>query len=179
MSTAIIGVGALFFLGHLLRWIFVQTKVPDLLVLVLLGYLIGPVFGFIQPNDLGKVGDFMTTMALIVILYEGGISLRARDLVSSSLPAMGLSMVGFFFIAGAATLVAWLIGQRLEIALLFGVGIGSTSSAIVIPMVKYLSISEKTKTILSLESAFTDVLAIVIFLVLADGAAQGSFDMQK
>ena len=38
-------------------------------------------------------------------------------------------------------------------------------------MVKSLSIKEKTKTILSLESAITDVLAIVIFLVLADGIA--------
>ena len=62
-------------------------------------------------------------------------------------------------------------GQSLTIALLTGIGVGSTSSAVVIPMVKSLSIKEKTKTILSLESAITDVLAIVIFLVLADGIA--------
>ena len=42
-------------------------------------------------------------------------------------------------------------------------------------MVKKLSISDKTKTILSLESAFTDVLTIVIFLVLVDSFASGIF----
>ncbi len=179
MSVAIIGVALLFFLGHALKWFFVQTKIPDLLILVGLGYFIGPVLGIVQAHDLGKVGPFLTTVALIVILYEGGISLRAKDLLSSSLPALGMSIVGFLLISTVATLLAWLTGQTMVTALLFGVGIGSTSSAIVIPMVKFLSVSDKTKTILSLESAFTDVLAIVIFLVLVDGATQGTFSAKK
>lgn len=177
MDTIIIALASLFFLGHALNWVFIKTKVPDLLILVVIGYLVGPVFGFVQPTDIGIVGGVLATTALIVILYEGGLNLSAPDLVRSSLPAAGLSLMGFSLIVGTSAVVAWALGgQSWPISIMLGIGIGSTSSAIVIPMVKPLSISEKTKTVLSLESAFTDVLTIVIFLVLVDALAMGSFD---
>ena len=179
MEKAVIGVALIFFLGHALKWIFIHTKVPDLLLLVLLGFLIGPVFGIIEVSAFGEVGPLLSTVALIVILYEGGITLHAKDLLSSSLPAIGLSVIGFVLVAASASAFAWLFTMDIEISLLFGIGIGSTSSAIVIPTVKYLSINDKTKTILSLESAFTDVLAIVIFLVVLDAALQGQFSLTQ
>ena len=180
MDKIIIGLALLFFLGHALNWFFIKTKIPDLLLLVILGYVLGPILGVIQPSDLGMVGGILSTTALIVILYEGGIHLSAKDLLTSSLPALKLSLVGFGLIALCGALVAYIIGmQSLVISALLGVGIGSTSSAIVIPMVKPLSIKGESKTILSLESAFTDVLAIVIFLGLVESAASGNYDAGK
>lgn len=180
MALTIIGLAVLFFLGHALNWFFIKTKIPDLLLLVGLGYVLGPVMGVLQPEDFGKVGAILSTTALIVILYEGGLHLKANDLVKSSLPAAGLSVLGFVLIVGSAALTAYTIGfQSWPVALLLGLGVGSTSSAIVIPMVKPLSIKDDSKTILSLESAFTDVLAIVIFLVIVDAVASGVFSMQK
>ncbi|MCB0406808.1 MAG: cation:proton antiporter [Bdellovibrionales bacterium] len=177
MEIIIIGLAVLFFLGHALNWFFIKTKIPDLLILVILGYTLGPILGVINPSDLGKVGSILSTTALIVILYEGGIHLSAKDLLTSSLPALLLSLVGFGLIAIVGGLVAYLIGmQSIVVAALLGVGIGSTSSAIVIPMVKPLSIADKSKTVLSLESAFTDVLAIVIFLGLVESAASGNYN---
>ena len=179
MEKAVIGVALIFFLGHALKWIFIHTKIPDLLLLVLLGFLIGPVFGIIETSAFGEIGPLLSTVALIVILYEGGITLHAKDLLSSSLPAIGLSVIGFILVVVCGSALAWLFTMDVEISLLFGIGIGSTSSAIVIPTVKYLSINDKTKTILSLESAFTDVLAIVIFLVVLDAALQGQFSLTQ
>lgn len=180
MATVIIGIALLFFLGHGLSWFFEKTKIPDLLIIVALGYTLGPLLGVMDASDLGKVGAVVATTALIVILYEGGLHLSARDLLTSSLPAFGLTMVGFVLIVAAGTFVAYAVAlQPLPISILLGVGIGSTSSAIVIPMVKRLSISENSKTILGLESAFTDVLTIVIFLVLVDSFASGQFSFQE
>ncbi|MCB0390014.1 MAG: cation:proton antiporter [Bdellovibrionales bacterium] len=180
MATVIIGIALLFFLGHGLSWFFEKTKIPDLLILVMLGYLMGPVLGFINPADLGKVGGVVATTALIVILYEGGLHLSARDLLTSSLPAFGLTIVGFVLIVTVGALLGYTVAfQPLPISILLGVGIGSTSSAIVIPMVKKLSISDNTKTVLGLESAFTDVLTIVIFLVLVDAFSSGHFSTQE
>lgn len=178
MATLIISISVLFFLGHGLSWFFTKTKIPDLLILVLIGYLLGPVFGVVKDSDFGIVGAVLSTTALIVILYEGGIHLNAKDLLTSSLPAAGISLLGFIFIVVTGSAIAYLSGQEWPISLLLGLGIGSTSSAIVIPMVKYLTIENKTKTILSLESAFTDVLAIVIFLVITESIASGNFSVQ-
>lgn len=179
MENAIVAIGFLFFLGHALKWFFIKTKIPDLLILMLIGYLAGPVLGYIDPTDFGKIGGVISTLALVVILYEGGLKLDTQDLTSSSLPAAGMSLLGFLFIAGVAFFFAFVFAkQEWHIALLLGLGMGSTSSAVVIPMVQFLSCSDKTKTILSLESAFTDVLAIVSFLVITDGIVSNQFSLQ-
>jgi cell volume regulation protein A len=178
MSLTIIGLAALFFLGHALKWFFIKTKIPDLLILVILGYVIGPQLGWINAADLGQVGGVLSTLALVVILYEGGIHLNARDLVVSSLPASLMSLSGFFLIVVASSAFLLFVSPLPPLmCVLVGFGIGSTSSAIVIPLVKHLSIQDKTKTILSLESAFTDVLAIVGFIILLDAIESQSFDV--
>ena len=165
MDIIIIGLSVLFFLGHALNWFFVKTKIPDLLILIIIGFILGPsVAGLIQPDvHLGQAGKVLSIITLIIILYEGGLHLSFKDLMESSLSAMGLSLLSFFSITAVTALVLLPVLPPM-LAILIGVGIGSTSSAIVIPMVKPLSIKKQTKTVLSLESAFTDVLTIVIFL---------------
>ena len=169
MDIIIIGLSVLFFLGHGLSWFFVKTKIPDLLILIVIGFILGPsVAGLIQPEThLGQAGKVLSIITLIIILYEGGLHLSFKDLMESSLSALGLSLLSFCSIT-AVTTIALLPVLPLMSAILIGVGIGSTSSAIVIPMVKPLSIQKQTKTVLSLESAFTDVLTIVIFLGLLE-----------
>ncbi len=180
MAISILSISLLFFLGHALRWVFIRTKIPDLLFLMLLGYLAGPVFGYVKPEFFGKLGEVLSTFALVVILYEGGLTLRARDLVSTSLPALKISLLGYFLAITLGFALAFLIaGQTREIAMLFGLGIGSTSSAVVIPLIKHLEVKDFTKTTLSLESAFTDVLTIVVFLVMVDGVKTGNFSFSN
>ena len=54
MEKAIIGLAGLFFIGHVLQWVFVKTKIPDLLILIIAGffyrafhvkYYLSPTFG--------------------------------------------------------------------------------------------------------------------------------------
>ena len=134
-----------------------------------MGFILGPsVAGLIQPEEhLGQAGKVLSIITLIIILYEGGLHLSFKDLMESSVSALGLSLLSFFSITLVSTLVLIPVLPLMS-ALLVGVGIGSTSSAIVIPMVKPLGISKQSKTVLSLESAFTDVLTIVIFLGLLE-----------
>lgn len=180
MAITFIGISLLFFLGHGLNWFFEKTKIPDLLILIIIGYCLGPIFGLIDVSDFGKAGAVISNMALIVILYEGGLHLSSKDLASSSIPSAILSVLSFSFIVFLGALLAYILFlQPLPISILFGVAIGSTSSAIVIPMVKKLSLTQNSKVILSLESAFTDVLTIVIFLVLVESFSKGQFSLSQ
>ena len=103
MAITMIGIALLFFLGHGLNWFFEKTKIPDLLILIVIGYALGPIFGVLSAEDFGKAGPVVSTMALIVILYEGGLQLSAKDLLSSSLPSAALSIMSFLFIAVAGS----------------------------------------------------------------------------
>ena len=176
MEKAIIGLAGLFFVGHFLQWFFVKTKIPDLLILIIAGFVIGPSgLNIISHEHLGQVGVVLATVTLIIILYEGGLHLNASSLLKSSLPALILSLLSFFLIAGVSILCL-LPFVSFPTALLIGLGIGSTSSAIVFPMIKPLALKPETKTLLSLESAFTDVLAIIAFLAVLESLLSKNYN---
>ena len=176
MENIILGLALLFFVGHFLQWVFVKTKVPDLLILIVGGFLLGPSgFSFISHEDIGKVGNVLATVTLIIIIYEGGLNLNAKSLFKSSLPALMLSILSFVLITVASVVILFPIAG-LETGLLIGLGIGSTSSAVVFPMIKPLNLKQDTKTLLSLESAFTDVLAIMCFLVVLESIVSKNYE---
>lgn len=176
MANTILIIAGLFFLGHFLQWVFQKTKVPDLLILILIGFVAGPsVFNLINQKDLGQVGTVLATITLIIILYEGGLHLNAKSLWQSSLSALFLSLLSFVFIAAFTTFSLSFVFS-FSTSLLIGLGIGSTSSAIVFPLVKTLDLQEKTKTLLSLESAFTDVLTIITFLAILESTLSKSYN---
>ena len=80
ISPVLIFVGLLVFLSHLFVALFERTRVPDVLYLTLIGVVIGPVLHIVSPLDFGKVGHVFTTIALVVILFEGGLELSFEQL---------------------------------------------------------------------------------------------------
>ena len=68
-----------------LNWLAVRTGVPSILLYLLTGFLAGPVFGVLNPDEL--LGDLLlplVSLAVGVILFEGGLSLRLRFLITWS-----------------------------------------------------------------------------------------------
>jgi NhaP-type Na+/H+ or K+/H+ antiporter len=180
MSTTILGIGFMVFVSHFLSLLFRKTNIPDVLILMSIGLLLGPVLGWVHMDDFGKVGPIIATIALVVILFESGTSLQlgvmGRALGRASELAIGcllltvlvVALGGYFFL-GLAPLPA----------LLLGIILGGTSSAVVIPMVGSLGMGEKTGTVLVLESALTDVLCIVGVFALLQVLTEGNVDPGK
>lgn len=134
----------------------------------------GPITGFLGPEDFGKVGPVMTTLTLIAILLESGTNLSIDVLRRAAGPTLSLTMVTFL-----ATLVAFTVVGMVSLGLpwLSGLTLGAilagTSSAVVIPMVKGLKIGEPAGTMMVLESALTDVLCIVLAFALLQAHSAG------
>lgn len=180
MNTSLIIViaGFLVFMAHLFEGIFSRTKIPDVLLLILIGLVIGPLTGSVLPADFGFVGPVFVSIALLIILFQGGTRLDLSSLVRSAKGTTRLTIAGFISSAAVAAIVAYLfLGFDALTSLLFGSIVGGTSSAIVIPLVENLKIKEETKTILSLESALSDVLVIVIAVSLLGALTSGSFNI--
>jgi len=162
MSITILIIGLLVFFAHFLSMQFRRTHIPDVLVLVILGIVIGPILGFVAPSDFGRVGSLFATIALVVILFEGGTTLDL-SVLSRSLATTGMLALGSFTLTTTiVTLIGiYVLGFAILPACLLGLILGSTSPAVVIPMVNSLRLSEKPTTVLVLESALTDVLSII------------------
>jgi Kef-type K+ transport system membrane component KefB len=61
-AAIIVFVGLLIFLSHLFTSIFERKKIPDVLLLMIIGLLLGPIFGLVTPADVGIVGPMFTTI---------------------------------------------------------------------------------------------------------------------
>lgn len=169
MGVIILFVGLLVFLAHAFTALFVKTRIPDVLLLVLLGLLVGPVTGLITPEDFGQVGGVFTIVALIVILFESGLALDFSALREAMGRMLLLTMSSFLItMVGVGLLGALFLGLPLLPGLMLGAILGGTSSAVVIPLVSKLRLQPVSRTILLLESTFSDVLCIVVTLGLLE-----------
>lgn len=176
MDTVILALGVLVFLGHLLLALFNRTRVPDVLLLMGIGVVLGPyALRWVRPEHFGEVGPALTTMALIVILFEGGVGMSLDTLRRAAGGAVALSMVASAVTIGlVAALSQPQCGSWLA-AFLVGAVLSGTSSAVVMPMIQALGMAEKPRTILALESALTDVTCIVLTFGLLDALSRGDF----
>jgi NhaP-type Na+/H+ or K+/H+ antiporter len=175
MADTMLAVGAALLGASLFIAFFRRTKIPDVLLLILVGLGFGPLAGWVTPADFGRVGAAASTIALTVILFESGLSLEIEALRRSARLTLALSLAGF--LSTAALVAAFAYGVlRLDwmMACATGAIVGGTSSAVVIPLVKQLGVDPVVGTALSLESALTDVLCIIVAYACLNAVVAGT-----
>lgn len=169
MLEAIFLIAFVLGLGFIALEIFRKTKISHVIVLVIFGILIGPLFNFVPSGEgslIRSLAPFMSTLALIFLLFDAGLSLNIREILKEIGKATLFTVVVFFVSSfiGAGT-VSLLLGMPLMFSLLVGFIVGGVSSAIVLAMLEGSEINEEIRTMLSIESTLTDILVVVFSLV--------------
>ena len=165
LTIAIIGL--LIFTAHLFSEIFSRKRIPDVLFLIIIGLLIGPVFHWISPESLGNAGSLFSGITLVTILFESGTQLRFSALKDSFTGALKLTALNFILSALIIWLVGWLtLNLEPIVSMILGCMLGGTASAVVIPIVRQMHLSEKPAIMLILEAAIGNVFSIVLALAL-------------
>ena len=175
----LLAAGVVIFLGVAGEAFFKKTGIPDVAFLMILGVIIGPVLGIIQAEAVIQVVPYFAALALIIIMFDGGLNLDIKHIVKTAHYSFTLAIIGFILsvvIISFAThyVLEW---TWLESILLASI-VGGSSSAIVFGLVRNIRISEETKSILSFESAVTDILATIIAFILFEAVLAGHFDLQ-
>jgi len=172
----VISFGLLVFAAHMFAGLFRSKLIPDVLMLIIIGLLVGPVSGIVDKSFFGDLGSVFVSITLVVILFEGGSYLKFSVLRSALRGTLSLTMVGFVITGLVTGLVTMVVFDYDPIrSFMLGAVLGGTASAIVIPMVSVLQMDQKSKTILILESAITDVLCVVVALGLIETFNLGQF----
>ncbi|SVE26541.1 uncharacterized protein METZ01_LOCUS479395, partial [marine metagenome] len=81
IDIIILSIGAIIFISHIFKSIFEKTKIPDVLLLILLG--IGITLSGFDASSFHSVGDILFEIALALILFEAGIHLKFHSLYQS------------------------------------------------------------------------------------------------
>jgi cell volume regulation protein A len=159
--------GIVLILGFIGNYLFKKTSIPDILILIFLGFLIGPAFKIINPSIISPISELFASLALVIILFDGGLNLNLKKVLQDSPRASLLAFLGVIVSMSFVSLFThFIFGWSLLTGLLLGAIIGGTSSSIVIPLISRISIEDKVSTILSLESAFTDAIVVVLSLTI-------------
>ena len=165
-------------LGVLGEAFFKKTGVPDILFLMMLGIVIGPVLGIIQPEAVLEIVPYFAAVALIIIMFDGGLNLHIGKVLKTAHFSIILVIVGF---AVSVSIVAGLahygLGWEWIDSILLGTIVGGSSSIIVFGLVQKIRISDDAKSMLSFESALTDIFAVIIAFVLFEAALSGEFSL--
>jgi NhaP-type Na+/H+ or K+/H+ antiporter len=157
---------------------FRRTRVPDVLLLLLLGILAGPVLHLAPAALFRAIAPVASIAAVLVILFDGGLDVRLRELRRGAGPAVAVALAAFAgttLLAGLAAVA--LLGLPLRLAVLLGMCFGGAGVAVVLPLIQRMGVSRGAQAHVSLETAFADVLLIVgvftLAAALSDHASSG------
>jgi len=171
ISLFLLIVAGILVMGTLGEVIFVRTKVPDVLWLVLIGVLLGPVFHLVSRDFVWGLAPFFSALALVVIMFEGGLGLKLGELLSGAPRGFALAVLGVLFSVAAVVAVSeglaflgFLPGWSLPNSVLLGSIVGGTSSIIIMPLGKTAKLREEVANLLSIESAVNDTLCVVLVI---------------
>ncbi len=178
MEGVIISLAILIFLSHLFSAMFVKTRMPEVLPLLLLGILLGPLLNIVSPADFGMVDQVFTRVLLIVILFESGLGLRISQIRSTWEQSSRLTLISFVVIMCVVALLSKIVlNLHWAYAVILGSILADNSFAIIIPLISKLNITNTTKTVLLTESTIGGVISIVVTITLLNMAKIQSFDV--
>lgn len=174
----LLAAGVTVFLGVAGEAFFKRTGIPDIAFLMVLGVIIGPVLGIIQPEAVSQIVPYFAALALIIIMFDGGLNLDFKQIARTAHFALALAVLGFILSVTIVTLAAhFALGWLWLESILLGAIVGGSSSVVVFGLVRRVRVSEETKSMLSFESAMTDILSTIIAFILFESILMGQFSL--
>ncbi len=163
-------------------WLADRVRIPAILPLLAVGLLLGPGLSLVDPDTLlGPLLGPLVGLSVGVILFEGGLTLRVREVTSGAQRVIwSLVTVG-----AAATWVVGTVASLLLLDVSFGVAvvIGAilvvSGPTVIGPVLRAVRPDRRVASILKWESILVDpigaMLAVIAFDIVIEGAGRGGF----
>ena len=144
-----------------------RTGVPAAAVFLVVAALLSDLFPALALST--TTVERIATLALIVILFDGGASIGVRRFRAAAAPIAALGTLGTFATAGLATLFAhWAIGLPWLLSGLLGAAVAPTDPAVMFSVLGEHEVGGRTATILEGESGANDPVGIALMIGLLE-----------
>ena len=162
VETIQIQFAAILGLSAVCQWLGWRFKIPSILIL-LTGFLIGPVFNLIDVYAL--FGDLppLVSASVAILLFEGGLTLRMKDLRHDGSVIFRLVTIGVVVTFALATWFSVeLLGFDLKTAALFGALLSLTGPTVIGPVLRTVRPKGSVKHIAKWEGILNDPIAVLL-----------------
>lgn len=177
----LIGLAAIIVLGIFGQWISWYIKLPSILLLLFFGFLVGPITGLLNPDEVfGELLFPFVSISVAIILFEGGLSLKFSELKPVLSIVRNLITIGTIITWGLATISAYYLANlSLSISLLLGAILVVTGPTVIIPLLRLVKPKGQVNSILKWEGIVNDpigaMLALLVFdVIISSGAAEAT-----
>ncbi|WP_164215794.1 potassium/proton antiporter [Virgibacillus sp. YIM 98842] len=141
----------------------VRINAPSLIFFISLGMIVGgELLGLVSFDD-PAIAQLIGMMALVIILFDGGMKTNWQTIRPVAFPALSLATIGVFItsiILGAAAKL--IFDFSWPEALLMGAIVGSTDAAAVFAMLQGRNITKRLEATLEAESGANDPMAVFL-----------------
>lgn len=160
LGTAVAGGVALTMLAR-------KLNLPAIILLLGGGILLGPEFiGLVQPDSIESVLPTLVSLAVGIILFEGGLTLDLRGFSRGSTVITRLLSLGVVVTwLGCAAIVWALFGTSASMALLAGSLVIVTGPTVISPLLKRIKIRRRLHGILHWEGVLIDAIGVFIAIL--------------
>ncbi|MBY6185456.1 cation:proton antiporter [Marinobacter hydrocarbonoclasticus] len=167
--SPLMALAALGLISILCQWTAFRLKVPAILPLLLVGLLLGPGLGVLQPDPL--LGDLLfpiVSLAVAVILFEGSLTLRFADLEGQDRLITLMVTLGMFITFVLASVSAYyLLDLSPGLSALLGALVVVTGPTVIAPLLRSVRLKGKLATVLHWEGILIDpigaLLAVLVY----------------
>src|SRR5512138_2984487 len=153
-----------------------RLGVPFLLLFLLVGMLAGSEgIGRIAFEDY-RLAFRVGTVALVLILFDGGLNTSMSSIRRALAPAAVLATVGVAGTAAVTALGARALGIAWPAALLLGAIVSSTDAAAVFSILRGagVRVRQRLADLLEIESGVNDPMAVILTLAVTDALSHGA-----
>ncbi|NIL95570.1 MAG: sodium:proton exchanger [Planctomycetales bacterium] len=152
------------------QWVAWRLRVPSILLLLIVGFLAGPVTGYLNPDQLldANLLFALVSLSVALILFEGGLTLQFGELRESGAVIRNLCTMGALLTAVLTTLAALLFLQTgLAVSIILGTMLVVTGPTVVGPLLRHIRPVGRVGTIAKWEGIVIDpvgaMLAVLAF----------------
>tara|TARA_R110000868_G_scaffold80982_3_gene229608 strand:+ start:3251 stop:5062 length:1812 start_codon:yes stop_codon:yes gene_type:complete len=162
LSIALIGI-----LGIGAQWIAWRTGWPAIALMLAAGVIGGPVLHIINPEHVfGELLEPMVSIAVALILFEGGLSLNFRELRKTDGAVIRLVLLGapIGWVLGAIACY-YVAGLVWPVAILFAGILVVTGPTVVLPLLRQSNVAARPRAILKWEAIVNDPVGALLGVV--------------
>lgn len=169
-SHILISLAGIGVLGIACQWLAWWARLPAILFLLLCGMIVGPVTGWLKPDDLFADLLFpIVSLSVAVILFEGSLTLKLDEIRGLGSVVRNLITIGAlitWLITALSTHV--LIGFPYELSFLFGAVVVVTGPTVIMPILRTVRPNAKIANILRWEGIVIDPLGALLSVLVFD-----------
>lgn len=185
--------GGILVLGVLAQWLSYKVRLPAILPLILVGLAVGPFSTYITHDgtklmDADRLfqGHFLfdfISLAVGIILFEGGLTLKFKELKQHAGVVRNLITLGALItVVGATATAYYVLDLEFRVALLFGSLVVVTGPTVIGPIIRNVRPNANIGTILKWEGVLIDpigaLIAIIVYEFIISGDSSLKFTPQ-